>query len=218
MLTFNSLTLTAWPLNPAARKDEVNYKVRIPRMLKDASVQHNRVGLVTSAKEVYVWTIGAQLRSIDSSAALDQLSGMFLDQAAVYFHPDDERRFFVIYMAFAASGKADYVRLLVQEFDDAGVCSIQHIDIFNCTPYPSLLKPLIREQPIAILRVNPQCTMDLQPCTKQTEPCQHSSGASKGLLETTTLVTYDIYTKEFAFQTHHCPPRYVKSKSHVIGT
>jgi hypothetical protein len=199
----------AWPLNTNGN-DPTMQKVRLPNIVERYSAHHDRVGVVvTLTRDVFVWNIGGSLISLDTSKVHEQLSDFDKLDAAVLFHPFDESAAFVVYLA-TYNWNYSSARLLIQEFVNNIPGSIHVVNLSN-TRTTSLRETFDFLQGVVIIsKVDPHCTMTTP--EGNTAPCQHIEDDSNGpRLRDVAFVTFNIYTKLFAFQYYHIPWTYVSA-------
>ncbi|KAE9372108.1 hypothetical protein N431DRAFT_236388 [Stipitochalara longipes BDJ] len=206
------ISLSAWPLTyPPTRSHE---SIRLPARVLRISAQKDQVGIVDTAYQVLIWTVGGPLRSVDTSILHESISEFRIGQGLVVFHPLNESCIFVVYEAWSKHftiTKVDpygWCRVIVQEYVEGRAAVTKFLDLNSLIPGP--LKPvgLVHDHRIEVHRsFLAQTSTGAEPSNGRLQ--------SHGISGQTTnpdispkpfiIVTFDIYQKKFISEEYYIP-------------
>jgi len=211
-LMFDSISLDAWPLTyPATRRPE---SVRLPAGVLQISALKKEVAILGTRFQVFIWTIGGPLRSVDTSVLLESLSDFHISQGLVVFHPLNKNCIFVVFAAWSKHFTATKMhprkpcRMVVQEYVEGGATISKLLDLDLAKPGPfdpvgELYDGLVG---VHIGFLAQSCTADA-PNNGGLEPRSTSDQTEKKdtFTKQFTIVTFDVYQRRFIWEDYYLP-------------
>jgi hypothetical protein len=167
------------------------------------SAQQKQVGILTTAYQVLIWTIGGSLISVDTSAVYDYLSDFSSRQGLVVFHPLQQRCFFVIHVATPILLPPTGIhtrRIVVQEFSQGKLTMTKFLDLHPSTSEPLGITGLLHDGVIEVFKGF--VSHPSRAAESNTDGCQIPSGpgqdgAHDPNSKVFTMVMFDIYRRKF---------------------
>jgi hypothetical protein len=195
--------------------------IRLPAPAVRISAQKNQVGIVTTAHQVLIWSIGGALISVDSSAVHGYLSDFLVKQGLVVFHPLEESCFYVIYEAWpkhSTTTKVHTRRVVVQEFMEREPTMTKLLDLYLSTAESLDLTGLLHD---GVVGIHKGFLAQLS-TTSGSDTGEYQTNSRPGQTETSdihpkafTMAAFDIYQsrfdlKDYCISAHH-PDQLLKS-------
>ena len=218
-LTTGSTSLSAWPLTyPQTMSHE---SIRLPAPAVRISAHKNQVGIVTTAHQVLIWSIGGALISVDTSAVHEYLPGFTIRQGLVVLHPLEQGCFYVIYEAWPKHFTSTNVhtrRVVAQEFMGGKPTKIKLLDLHLSRAESLDLTGPLHDGVVGIHK-NFQAQLST---TSESDTGEYQGNGRSGQTETNdihptvfTMATFDIYQGRFALEdycvSHHHPEEFLRS-------
>ncbi len=206
-LTMDRISLSAWHLvNFESEKHE---SIRLPGRVSRLSAQKSQVGIFTTTHQVFIWTIGGPLISINTSAITDQLSDFRLRQGLVVFHPLQKDCFFIVHEAWpghAVVTDSRTCRIVVQKFNEAKLTMTKCLNISPSTPESLTIPGLLHDGVIGVFKgyiARSGIAADLNAHDLQTR--SGSDRAHDPEPNIFTIAIFDIYQMRFFFEEYSLP-------------
>jgi len=111
------------------------------------SAHRNQVYIVTNSNEIFVWSVGGCLKSIDTSSLASEL-GEWSGAVTTLFHPVKLGSFFVVYNTVHWNDGHWTLRVLIVEVEAGGVKHLHYFD--SRLDYNNSLPPIV---PVDIARL-----------------------------------------------------------------
>jgi hypothetical protein len=195
--------------------------IRLPVPAVRVSAQKNRVGIVTTAHQILIWSIGGALVSVDTSTVHEYLPGFTIRQGLVVFHPLEQNCFYVIYEAWPkhfTSANVYTRRVVAQEFMGGKPTKIKLLDLRVSTPEPLDLTGPLHDGVVGIHECfQAQLSTPSESGTGGYQRSSRSRQTETNEIHPTafTMATFDIYQGRFALEdyciSHHHPEDFLRS-------
>jgi hypothetical protein len=110
--------------------NEVEASVRLPSAIKIISASRRRVGIITTSKEVLIWTIGQGLKPLAIYNYPTNFTGKIKSTPIdLRFHPDNQDHVFVAFSKITPKGAS--IRMLIQEHESGQPVVYHTFEIFT---------------------------------------------------------------------------------------
>ena len=144
------------------------------------SAHRHQVYIVTNSNEIFVWSVGGCLKSIDTSSLGSELGG-WAGAVTMLSHPIKLGSFFIVYKTVYWNGGHWTLRVLIVEFEAGGA---QHLHYFDSRlDYDNSLPPIV--------------PLDIAKLYDDTGVWTIAWIKSGSILHPAAAVGFNVYTKTF---------------------